>query len=198
MAGKMTNTIDYYNLNADDYYESTIGVDFGRMRSRFASYLPEHARILDAGCGSGRDVKAFCEMGFQAVGLDASEELARIASRRLGIRIHVADMTTWISREPYDGIWCCASLLHLQDEDAEQFLRNLRYNLAPGGILYVSVKEGVRTGPDEKGRYFRNYTREELTDRLRAAGLTILEEEASGDLLGRDRFRWLNVFARRD
>ena len=60
----MMNTIDYYNLNAADYYESTIDVDFDRMRSKFAAYLPEHARIIDVGCGSGRDVKAFCEMGF--------------------------------------------------------------------------------------------------------------------------------------
>lgn len=193
----MMNTIDYYNLNAADYYESTIDVDFDRMRSKFTAYLPEHARIIDVGCGSGRDVKAFCEMGFQAEGLDASEELARIASRKLGIQVFSADMTTWISEEPFDGIWCCASLLHLPEEGTKQFLHNLRYNLTPGGILYVSVKEGIQTGPDEKGRYFRNYTQEDLTDKLQAAGLTILEVEATGDLLGRDQFRWLNVFARR-
>ena len=59
------------------------------------------------------------------------------------------------------------------------------------------MKRAAPPAPDEKGRYFRNCPQEDLTDKPQAAGLTILEVEATGDLLGRDQFRWLNVFARR-
>lgn len=59
----------------------------------------------------------------------------------------------------------------------------------------MSVKEGIQTGPDEKGRYMRNYTVEELKQKLANVGLKILEIEKSGDLLGWDQFRWINVFA---
>ena len=192
----MNDTISYYNENAEQYYSSTIDVDFEWMRNKFASYLPNYARIIDIGCGSGRDVKAFREMGYDAIGLDASEELACLARAKSGIDVVVADMCTWIAEEPYDGIWCCAALLHLHEEDADRFLQNLQHNLTPNGILYISVKEGIQTGLDEKGRYMKNYTEEELRQKLERAGLEILDTEMSGDMLGREQFRWLNIFAR--
>ena len=136
----MRSTVSYYDKNAEEYYRSTLDVDLDQARLRFAAYLPEHAQIIDVGCGSGRDVKAFCEMGFRAVGLDVSEKLAKIASRELGVQIIVGDMATWTSDEPFDGIWCCASLLHLGDEEVQRFVDNLRENLKPGGAIYISVK----------------------------------------------------------
>ena len=192
----MNETIQYYDRHASEYFSSTVAADFDQLRKKFASYLPEHARIIDIGCGSGRDVKAFCEMGYQAIGLDASEGLAEQAMKRLGIEVQTGDMATWIAREPFDGIWCCAALLHLPEEEAETFLSNLRYNLKPGGILFLSVKEGIKTGPDEKGRYMHNYTEQELRTKLETAGFEIMETDTSEDSLGRSGFRWLNVFAR--
>lgn len=193
----MNETIDYYNQNAEQYYQSTVDVDFEQLRKKFVSYLPEHARIIDIGCGSGRDVKAFCDLGYQAVGLDASEELAAIAMEKLGIEVQVGDMETWIAGEPFDGIWCCASLLHLNEGDADQFFSNLHHNLKPGGLLFLSVKEGIRTGSDEKGRFMQNYTEEDLRRIIERAGLDIIEMERSVDKLGRDDFAWLNVYSRK-
>lgn len=189
----MNQTIDYYNQNAEVYYRSTVDADFERLRKEFVSYLPEHARIIDIGCGSGRDVKAFCDMGYEAVGLDASEEMARVAREQLGIEVLIGDMTEWIAEELYDGIWCCASLLHLHEAEAEQFLSNLKTNLKPGGVIFLSVKEGIKTGYDEKGRYMRNYTEEELKRKLEACEISILCLGKTRDLLGRDEFSWLNV-----
>jgi hypothetical protein len=68
--------------------------------------------------------------------------------------------------------------------------------LKPGGILFLSVKEGIKTGPDEKGRYMHNYTEQELRTKLETAGFEIMETDTSEDSLGRSGFRWLNVFAR--
>lgn len=192
----MNDTIRYYNEHASEYFNSTVDVDFDQLRKKFVSFLPEHARIIDIGCGSGRDVQAFCEMGYDAIGLDASEGLAAEAEKRLGIEVVTGDMTTWIADEPFDGIWCCAALLHLHEGEANAFLQNLRFNLKPGGILFLSVKEGIKTGPDEKGRYMHNYTEQELRNKLEAVGLEIIEIDISGDGLGRSGFLWLNTFAR--
>lgn len=189
----MRSTVSYYDKNAEEYYRSTVDVDLDQARLRFAAYLPEHAQIIDVGCGSGRDVKAFCEMGFQAVGLDVSEKLAQIASRELGVRIIVGDMATWVAAEPFDGIWCCASLLHLTDEQVRQFADNLRMNLKPGGAIYISVKSGITTGFDEKGRYMQNFTEEELAELLQRAEIEIVEEWDSPDKMDREGLWWINV-----
>ena len=193
----MNRTIDYYNRNAAEYYRNTVGADFEELRKTFVSYLPEHARIIDIGCGSGRDVKAFCDMGYQTIGLDASEEMAREAREHLGIDVIAGDMADWIADEPFDGIWCCASLLHLHEDEADRFLRNLKSNLKSGGVMFLSVKEGIETGYDDKGRYMRNFTEDELVEKLKAAGLEVLEVNRTTDSLGRKEFQWLNVFARR-
>ena len=192
----MSSTIDYYNTNAEQYYWSTVDVDFEHLRKKFVSYMPENARIIDLGCGSGRDVKAFCDMGYQTIGLDASEELAKIARNQLGVEVLVADMATWKAETPFDGVWCCASLLHLNENDANQFFDNLKYNLKPEGVLFMSVKEGIQTGLDEKGRLMQNYTETDLRRKIERAGLDIIEMERTVDKLGRDDFAWLNAFAR--
>ena len=193
----MNETLKYYNTNAEDYFRSTVDVDFDSLRKKFASCLPPGGRIIDVGCGSGRDAKAFLDMGFQAVGLDASEGLARIARDQMDIPVLVADMASWQAEEPFDGIWCCAALLHLNEKEADQFFRNLPGNLKDGGILFLSVKEGILTGPDEKGRFMQNYTEADLRRKIEDAGLEIIELERTGDKLGRNDFAWLNVFARR-
>ncbi|MBE6045469.1 MAG: class I SAM-dependent methyltransferase [Clostridiales bacterium] len=193
---EVNETINYYNKHAGEYYKNTIGADFDHLQRKFVSFLPENARIIDVGCGSGRDVKAFCDMGYRAIGLDASEELANEAKKKLGIEVIVGDMTTWKAQEPFDGVWCCASLLHLHEDEANAFFQNLQCNLKPDGILFISVKEGIKTGYDEKGRYMRNYTEQDLRSKLRNASFEIIEIDTSEDSLGRDGFRWLNAFCR--
>lgn len=192
----MNNTIDYYNRNADSYYRATVGADLDATRKRFASYLPAEARVIDMGCGSGRDVLAFRNMGFNAVGLDASEELVELATERLKIPAIAADMSTWIADEPYDGIWCCASLMHLSDNAIKLFFSNLKVNLASGGVVFMSVKSGVDTGMDCQGRYFRNFTEDDMREMIRAYEYLNLEELwYTEDTLARKDFRWLNVIA---
>lgn len=193
----MNETIKYYDQHASEYISNTTNVDFDQLRRKFVSFLPEHAHIIDIGCGSGRDVKAFGEMGYHAIGLDASERLAAEAEKQLGIEVQVGDMVSWIAKEPFDGIWCCATLLHLHEDEADQFLKNLRFNLKLGGIFFLSVKEGIKTGFDEKGRYMHNYTEQELRSKLQNYGLEIISINTSKDSLGRDGFHWLNVFCRK-
>lgn len=190
-------TIDYYNRNADSYYWNTVGVDMSVFRKKFASYLPNEASVIDMGCGSGRDVMAFSDMGHDAAGLDAAKELLKLAEERLEIKTIAADMSEYKAASPYDGIWCCASLIHLSDEEKARFFRNLERNLKPGGVLFVSVKEGIETGRDGDGVYTNNCTWEELKRYLESAGCGILEDRVTTDAMGRSGVKWLNVFAKK-
>ena len=189
------NTIEFYNLNADNYYCATIDADFSSAYKRFLSYIPKNGRIMDMGCGSGRDVVAFSELGYDATGLDASDSMAQLARANLGIKVIVADMVKWISETPFDGVWCCASLVHLHNDEINLFLNNLHKNLRKGGALFVSVKEGIITGYDEEGRYIRNFTREEIVKLLEQKGFEVKEIWQTADKLGRSNLKWINLIA---
>lgn len=70
-------TIDHYNKNAQSFYERTIHIDMSDIHQKFLSYLPSNAEILDAGCGVGRDARAFKDVGHKVVAFDASFEIAK-------------------------------------------------------------------------------------------------------------------------
>ena len=81
------------------------------------------------------------------------------------------NMEDWIADEPFDGIWCCASLIHLNDEEQARFFRNLDRNLKPGGALFLSVKDGAETGRDSDGVFTDSCTEAELRKYLDEKGL---------------------------
>lgn len=193
----MNSTIQYYNEHAEEYFKETIDINIEDFRKKFISLLPKNAKIIDIGCGSGRDVKAFSEMGYNAIGLDIAENLSATAKQHLNIDIIYENMINWKSSEPFDGMWCCGSLLHLHDDELQSFLQNLKYNLKQDGIIFISVKEGIPTGTNKDGRYFHNYTQNEICDILNKAGLEIIDIEITKDLLKRYNFQWLCIFARR-
>lgn len=195
----MKKTIEYYNDNAESYYSRTVEVDFRELYERFLECIPEGGRIMDVGCGSGRDVAAFCKMGYCAEGIDASEKLAAVAREKLNIKVNVCSMGDWIAEKPYDGIWCCASLLHLEDRQINRFLGNLKNNLKEGGAIFISVKTGIKTGSDDKGRYFRNFTQEDLSTFIEIANkngarLRIQDVWETDDGMERE-VKWLNCLA---
>ena len=186
-------TIDFYNKNAENYFRSTVDVDFSEAYDRFLKYIPEHGSIIDMGCGSGRDTAAFAEMGYDAIGLDASRELAEIARKEKKVDVIVEDMADYVAEKSFDGIWCCASLLHLNDDELYRFFLKLDNNLKNGGAIYVSVKSGIKTGYDEKGRYMRNFTENELRNFLSSASIRIVERWSTVDQLNREGFHWINI-----
>ena len=138
----MNPTDQYYETHAADFFASTLGVDMTPVRQRFLAKLAPHGRVLDAGCGSGRDAKVFAEAGFQVTAFDASPELARMASGHCGFEVQARRFEDVVEVDAYDGIWCCASLLHVPMVDMPITLDRLWRALRPGGTLYVSFKHG--------------------------------------------------------
>lgn len=190
----MNSTIDYYNRKADEYFARTAEVTFDEIYNRFLKYIPDGGRIMDLGCGSGRDVKWLCNHGYEAYGLDASRELVSKASDEYDITVFTGLIEEWTTAIPFDGVWCCASLMHLEDSALEQFFENLKYNLKQGGVLFMSVKSGIETGLDEQGRYLRDFTEEDVHKIITRHGEFELRELwYTEDKLSRNSFRWMNV-----
>ena len=146
-------TIDYYNKHAEEFTASTFEVDMESLYQPFLAELPEGARILDVGCGSGRDTLAFKKKGYQVDSIDYSKELVKKASRLTAIPIKLKSFYEVDDYEAYDGIWACASLLHCERSRLAEVIGKLISALKPGGMLYMSFKYGT-TERENDGRIF--------------------------------------------
>lgn len=162
---KTNQNVDYYNQNADRFFEDTVGVDMRQIYARFLLHVPEGGHILDVGCGSGRDTKAFKDMGYQVTAFDASPELAQRASDHSGVQVATRNFSDVTEELTYDGIWACASLLHVPAQDMRTTLARLWRALKHGGSLYLSFKYGHGERV-HNGRQFTDADEDRLIDWL--------------------------------
>lgn len=187
-------TLNYYNQNAARFCQNTISVEFTATQRRFLSYLSSAAHILDFGCGSGRDTKAFLDQGYQVEAIDGSEELCKLASRYTGIQVRHMLFQELSAVSEYDGIWACSSILHLTRDELLDVMRKMVTALKPGGIIYTSFKYGTFSG-ERSGRYFTDMTEEAFADFMsKMERLQIEEEWVTADVRpGREEEKWLNL-----
>ena len=192
-------TIQYYDENALDYIKDTKEVDFLSNQNRFLERLTTGHCILDFGCGSGRDTAYFMQKGYQVEALDGSKELCVLASDFTGIEVEHCFFQEFDKKEKYDGIWACASLLHLSKSEMFDVFHSLKRALKVGGVLYVSFKYGEESR-ERKGRYFTDMTEQGLTRYVHlVSGLSILSTWISSDVRP-DRLdeKWLNALIFRE
>ena len=188
-------TIRYYVENAEAFVAGTENADMHECRERFLRYLKPGKIILDAGCGSGRDVIAFREAGYEVDAFDASAEICRIASEKTGIDVKQLRFEDLDGENEYDGIWACASLLHVKPADLPDVLQRLHRLLKTEGILYVSFKYGSAER-EKDGRYFHDLTENTCRELLTEAGLSIRELFVTQDVRnGRSQEKWVNAIA---
>ena len=158
----------------------------------FTAGLPPQGRVLDAGCGSGRDSRAFKERGFEVEAFDASAEMAALATAHSGVSVRQMAFSELNETARYDGIWCCASLLHLPRHALPDAMRRLATALRPGGVWYLSFKygSGDRT---VAGRHFTDLDEEGLAGLvMQMPGIVIQSVWQTQDRRpGRDEV-WLN------
>ncbi len=191
-------TLQYYNDNASAFSEGTVDVAFSELQERFLSYLKPGTRILDLGCGSGRDSKAFLAKGFQVVAVDGSEELCRLASAHIGQEVICATFQDYEPDGLFDGIWACASLLHLKYDEIAPVIARMAAHLAPGGCFYASFKYGDFKGL-RNGRYFTDMTEERFACILKQLpGLTLAEQFVTEDVRPGRVEKWLNGWMRKE
>lgn len=145
--------MDYYKINAKAFVESTLQVDMQSLYQRFLPLLPERAHILDVGCGSGRDTKFFIGLGHKVIAFDSSVEIAALAEKEVGQSVQVQRVQDIQYEKQFDGIWACASLLHVPRKDLPDVFRLLHQALKPRGVIYFSFKYG-QDEYEKQGRRF--------------------------------------------
>jgi superfamily II DNA or RNA helicase/SAM-dependent methyltransferase/SOS-response transcriptional repressor LexA len=158
---RMNSSVDYYNVNAACFFSDTVAVDMSSLRTRFLGKISNGGHILDAGCGSGRDTKAFLELGYRVTAFDAADELAALAAEHTGITVQVRSFEDIHEHGRYDGIWACASLLHLSEREIPAAIERCWNALKPGGAFYLSFKLGRGTRV-QGSRHFTDTSEAEL------------------------------------
>lgn len=191
-----SSTDRFYEEHAAEYFDRTVGADLSNLYDRFLSMVPKAGRILDAGCGSGRDLRVFFGRGYRAMGIDTSRALVEIAQRYSGAPCAVGRLEKMVYEGCFDGIWACASLLHLPKTMLAPVLRRLHRALVPGGVMFASVQEGEGEQLAPDGRFFASYEATEFLSAVKGAGFVVRDVWGSEDmLLGRAATRWINVLA---
>lgn len=187
-------TLKYYNENAQSFASGTVSVKFTEVQDKFLEKLNPDAYILDFGCGAGRDTKYFLSRGYQVDAVDGSEQLCRIASEYTGIKVRQMLFQELDEKEKYDGIWACASILHLPKKQLREVLKNMYAALKSKGWIYTSFKYG-EFEDERNGRYFTDFTTDTFKDFIHDMhGLKIEEQWITGDVRpGRGEEKWLNL-----
>ena len=176
----MSKTIEYYDSNADGYYDSTVNLDMSAQYSMFEKRLYAGAHILDLGCGSGRDAKYFLDQGYEVTAIDGSEKLCEKASALTGLKVRNILFQDLDYIEEFDGVWACASLVHVSSEELPEAFKKIGASLKDGGILYMSFKMGDFSG-ERDGRYYTDLTEESITKTINMIPEFSVQETAISD-----------------
>ena len=183
---------DFYEENAESYIQDTFGIDMEGTRRKFLAYVPKGGKILDLGFGSGRDMAAFRDEGYQVMGIDPCLPFVRRA-RSIGMEALPLKAENMPFVNEFDGIWASASLLH--SEDLPKALGKCHKALREGGVLYCSFKKGSFRGMRDE-RLYLDMEPSSLDKALKGAGFHPLSLWTSEDSLRPGLF-WTNGIARK-
>ena len=145
-----------YNERAEAFWEGTKDHDVMQNITILLQHLKcrQPCRILDFGCGPGRDLKVFSELGHIAVGLDGAARFVEMARNYSGCDVwHQDFLGLDLPDEYFDGIFANASLFHVPGSELPRVLRELRATLKPGGVLFSSNPRGNNEEGWNQGRY---------------------------------------------
>ena len=194
----MNETLTYYNENAEAFIAGTQNADLSAQYQFFLRHLAPGGKLLDLGCGSGRDSAYFASLGFAVTAVDGSEALCKRVKAHYGIDAQCIRFEALDFAEEFDAIWACASLLHVEKAQMPAILRKVSRALKPGGVLSASFKYG-QAERVQGGRFFSDYTEADLPTLLTPENqLTLLEYKITEDVRpDHPNERWLNLVAKK-
>ncbi len=193
------DSIDYYNKNSKDFQARTIHSDIQDLYQKFLKYVPYRGKILDAGCGVGRDSKFFLDQGYDVLPFDGSLEMVKLTSNLLGKDVlHMLFKDINFSNQ-FNAIWANASLLHVPYENLKEVLESFHKALIPGGVLYASFKYGNFMRKTED-RFFFDMDKTTIEPYLKGLFIPIeiwKSADTRSTVAASPDKSWLNFIARR-
>lgn len=187
-------TLGHYDRNAGAFFEGTRDHDVSQNIAALLAYLrgePPFA-ILDFGCGPGRDLKAFSELGHTAVGLDGAARFIEMARAYSGCEVwHQDFLKLDLPESRFDGIFANAALFHVPSRELPRVLRELHATLKPEGVLFASNPRGQNEEGWNRGRYGAYYDLDTWRGFLVSAGFLELEHYYRPASLPREQQPWL-------
>ncbi len=195
----MDKTKEYYVNHYKEFIDSTYQCDMSLMYQFFESHLNKpNAIILDLGFGSGRDFEYFVSKGYEVYGLDPVEKFCDLLKEKGFTNIFCQEANEMTFKDKFDGIWACASLLHINRENLSNAFKKCALALKKDGIMYCSFKygnfEGIRNG-----RYNIDLDENSIKKYVEGTDLIIEEIKLSLDVrTNRENEKWLNVILRKN
>ncbi|WP_233208312.1 class I SAM-dependent DNA methyltransferase [Pollutimonas subterranea] len=193
-ASVSTSTLDYYARNAESFKAGTLDHDVSQNMAALLRHIqgtPPY-RLLDFGCGPGRDLKAFTAMGHIATGLDGTAAFVAMAREESGCEVwHQDFLSLELPGNTFDGIFANASLFHIPTKALPRVLGQLHSTLKPGGVLFSSNPRGNNQEGWSGGRYGAYHDLEAWRALLAAAGFTELEHYYRPEGMPRYQQPWL-------
>ncbi len=190
-------TIGFYDREAPNYTLSS-ALGHGRFLDGFLDRLAPGARILELGCGGGRDAQRILARGFDVDLTDGSSGMAKKARERTGREVRILKFDELDDPDCCDAVWAHASLHHQPLAGLGEVLARIHRAVRPGGWFFANYKLGDGDERDRFGRLYNFAPREHLLDLYRDAGWALEEvfdyRDGGLDKVERD---WIAITARK-
>ncbi|MFG1501102.1 class I SAM-dependent methyltransferase [Halobacteriovorax sp. XZX-3] len=183
--------MNYYDKNNQEFIDSTLDLDLTSLYEPFLEEMKSGGVILDIGCGPGRDLKYFVNHGYKAEGVEPSSKLAGFAREHSGCVVHEGLLQDVSIEGKFDGIWACASLLHVPSIELKDVFSKIADLMNEDAVFYCSFKYGEFEG-ERSGRFFNDQTLDTIKEFL-PQGLTISKDWLTEDKRPDRDERWLNL-----
>ena len=187
-------TLAHYNQHAESFWEGTRDHDVSQNRNALLENLigPGPFRILDFGCGPGRDLQAFGDLGHEAIGLDGAERFVELARRYSSCEVwHQDFLRLELPPKYFDGVFANASLFHVPSQELPRILKEIWATLKPGGVLFSSNPRGDNEEGWSGERYGVYYNYESWRKLVKAAGFNEITHYYRPPGLPREQQPWL-------
>jgi SAM-dependent methyltransferase len=193
-------TVAHYEAEAEAFWQGTRGHDVSQNIDALLSEIEGEAplRILDFGCGPGRDLSDFRKRGHLPVGLDGTEAFVAMAAQYAGVPVlHQDFLALDLPAVEFDGVFANASLFHVPIREISRVLNELRQCLKPGGVLFASNPRGENVEGWNRGRYGAYHDLECWREFAIGAGFSEIRHYYRPENLPREEQPWLASLWRR-
>ena len=187
-------TLEHYNQRAGDFFEGTRDHDVSQNIAALLEHIESEppCTILDFGCGPGRDLKTFSDLGHIAVGLEGAAQFVEMARTYSACEVWQQDFIKLdLPSNRFDGVFANAALFHVASQELPRVLAELRATLKPGGVLFTSNPHGRNEEGWNRGRYGVYYDLATWRSHVLSAGFVELAHYYRPPGLPREQQPWL-------